>query len=210
MKQSETSFQIFIHKLKNGLEQPLPGLEAQIQMLPEGRLPAEPALEYINAATLICIYPEKDAIYFPLIRRANHPHDRHSQQLSLPGGRSENGEKLVETALREAYEEVGIPPESVNILGALTPLPIPVSGYLMHPFVGYCKKIPHFKTDPAEVQTLHLVNVEDIFNKDKRRMKSWILGGIKRQVPVYQIDTLRIWGATAMVLSEFAAILKSE
>ncbi len=209
MKKISTDFQTLIQKLSNALKQPLPGINAQLQMLPEGRIPSEPLKNYINAATLICLYPEKESISFPVIRRANHPHDRHSQQISLPGGKMENNESLFQTALRETNEEIGIPPENIEILSPLTPLPIPVSGFLMHPFVGYCRETPKFTIDPNEVQSLHLIDIIELLEKKNRRVKNWILGGHERKVPVFQIDTLRIWGATAMVLSEFAALLKA-
>ncbi|HDR05677.1 MAG TPA: CoA pyrophosphatase [Candidatus Marinimicrobia bacterium] len=207
MKKILADFQTLIQKLSNALEQPLPGIEAQMRMLPEGRLPAAPASNYIDAATLICLYISDDTIFFPVIRRANHPKDRHRQQISFPGGKREKGETLRETALREAFEELGIYPDDVIILGRLTSLPIPVSGFIMHPFLAYCKKMPAFHIDPDEVQSVHLISINDLISKDTIKVKEWILGNKKRQVPVFQINELRIWGATAMVLSEFAAIL---
>ena len=83
-----------------------------------------------EAAVLICFYKQNDEYYFPLIKRPMHEKN-HPGQIALPGGSKENNESLEETALREAFEEVGIEPESVKLLGKLTPLPFSIKPSLV-------------------------------------------------------------------------------
>ena len=97
-----------------------------------------------TAAVLIGLFEKENEWYFPLIKRPMHEKN-HPGQIALPGGAKERGEDLQETARREAFEEVGIPPEKVKMIGKLTPLPVPVSNYLIHPFVGILKEEPDWK-----------------------------------------------------------------
>ena len=128
--------------LRRRLREPLPGFEAQLRMAPRPRPvwpPDGPPLR--DAAALLLLYPADGDWWLPLtVRASTLPH--HTGQVSLPGGRLDAGETIEQAALREAYEEVGLPAAGVTVLGALTPLPIPVSGHLLHPVVGLAASRP--------------------------------------------------------------------
>ena len=131
--------------------------------------------------------------------------------MSLPGGRLDRPDESVEhAALREAEEEVGVAPTTVEIIGRLTPVPIAVSGHLLHPIVGVAQQRPAFSIAAPEVERLIELPVA-------RLMEPGILGSEERVrplpphvvqiIPYFDVDGARIWGATAMVLAEFAALL---
>ena len=140
--------------LRRRLREPLPGFEAQLRMAPRPRPvwpPDGPPLR--DAAALLLLYPADGDWWLPLtVRASTLPH--HTGQVSLPGGRMDAGETIEQAALREAYEEVGLPAAGVTVLGALTPLPIPVSGHLLHPVVGLAASRPAFTLAAAEVDRL--------------------------------------------------------
>lgn len=131
----------------------------------------------------------------------------HPGQISLPGGIQESGESLVETALRESQEEVGLDPANTRILGSLSPVFIPASGFLLHPYIGACEQAPRFQIND-EVARLLQVPVSDL--EDPARLESEIrhLRGRDYEVPYFRLNGEKIWGATAMVLSEFLWILE--
>lgn len=199
----------FIGKLRAEINRPLPGQFAQGLMLPEGRLAPFESSDYFKASTLICLYPRPDGYFFPVIQRTEHPEDHHSNQVSLPGGRLLNGELPQVAALRESHEEIDLNPEDVRIIGQLTPLPIPVSRHLVFPFVGYIDYIPELVADISEVERIHLLPIQGLLNPEYRRNAQWNIEGRLRQIPHFRFGELIIWGATAMILSEFAEILRN-
>ncbi|MEZ4828489.1 MAG: CoA pyrophosphatase [Bacteroidia bacterium] len=118
--------QFFIHKLKQRLSQPLPGLDAQMTMSPgiRGRNPLIPD-NVRKSAVLILVYPQNGSLYVPFMRRAEGGRV-HSGQISFPGGSRDEGDiDFIDTALREANEELGILREDVEVLGQMTELYIP-------------------------------------------------------------------------------------
>jgi 8-oxo-dGTP pyrophosphatase MutT (NUDIX family) len=133
----------------------------------------------------------------------------HSGQISLPGGKFEDSDdSLVFTALREAREEIGINPVKVQIIGQLTEMYIPPSNFMVTPIVGYQTSPPRFRADPKEVARIIEVNLVDLLEKRNIRNKNIRLRtGISIKAPVYFIDGNVIWGATAMILSEFREIV---
>ncbi len=136
----------------------------------------------------------------------------HSGQVSFPGGRFENTDRdYLATALREADEEVGIKQQSVHILGALTPLYIPVSNFNVHPFLAYSTTQPSYTLSDDEVSYVLEVPLSELFNgtnKIKTVVTSPASPGVTYNVNAYQPspDTI-IWGATAMILSEIEQVL---
>jgi len=134
----------------------------------------------------------------------------HSRQISLPGGKFEKTDRdLVETAIREAKEEVGIEPSAVNIIGTLTPLYIPPSNYIVTPVAGWSEHRPEFIRDPREVEEIIEISLADFLddrNIKTKRIKLFL--GLSTNLPCYYIGGNIIWGATAMMLSEFRTILK--
>ena len=132
---------------------------------------------------------------------------RHPGQVSLPGGVVEPGETFEQAALREAHEEVALPIEPVRILGALTPLDIPVSGFRLHPIVATTPERPLLTPADAEVAHILEVGVGELLDPATLVSTARERDGIRYQVPAFHVGGREIWGATAMVLAEFLALL---
>lgn len=135
----------------------------------------------------------------------------HAGQISLPGGKREPGDSnLAETALRESREEVGVAQENVRILGKLSDLYIPPSRFLVTPFVGFCEKRPDFMKDPAEVDEIIEIKLSDLLSDQAVQVKKHKIGlGIHIKAPSFVVNGHVIWGATAMILSEFKEVIKT-
>ena len=195
------------------MAQPLPGLEAQLHMAPNPRVGWDP-LKFPDGArdgaALLLVYPHDDTLHFPLTVRGTGLRN-HTGQVSLPGGRVDQGESYEDAALREAEEEIGVDPRAVQLLGRLTPLHIPVSGYILHPVIGFTSMRPAFQR--AEWEVARIIEAPVSMLNDprtrKREMRTRSVNGqtIDVDVPFYDIDGEKVWGATAMVLAEFCAII---
>lgn len=204
-----------VAKLREAFARPLPGLDAQLRMAPSPRLNWDP-LKFPegahDGAALLLVYPHDQTVHVALTVRGSGLRN-HTGQVSLPGGRVDAGETLEQAALREAQEEIGVDPAIVEILGRLTPLHIPVSGFLLHPIVGFTSVRPAFQR--AEWEVARIVEAPLPLLSDpsivKREMRTRTVKGqtIDVAVPYYDIDGEKVWGATAMVLSEFCAILSA-
>jgi 8-oxo-dGTP pyrophosphatase MutT (NUDIX family) len=200
-------------KLREALAQPLPGLDAQLKMAPSPRLNWDP-LNFPegarDGAALLLVYPHDETLFVALTVRGSGLRN-HTGQVSLPGGRVDEGETFEQAAVREAQEEIGVDPGSVDVLGRLTPLHIPVSGYVLHPIVGVTPMRPAFQRAEWEVARIVEVPVSRLTDPAivKHEVRTRIDKGhsIDVNVPYYDIDGEKVWGATAMVLSEFCAIL---
>ncbi len=125
----------------------------------------------------------------------------------MPGGGVAPGEGLREAALREAHEEVGVEPGSVEVLGMLTPLDIPVSGFLLHPVVGVTVLRPAFRPRQGEVERVLEVPIDHLLDTTRQGFDHRLRDGIHYDVPFFSACGEVVWGATAMVLSEFLWIL---
>jgi len=132
---------------------------------------------------------------------------RHSGQISLPGGVVESGETFEQAALREAHEEISLATGAVRILGALTPLDIPVSGFRLHPVVGAAEARPALRPVDGEVARILDVDLEALLDPSKLVHSSREREGIPLTVPAFYVEGHEIWGATAMVLAEFLTLL---
>ena len=197
--------------LRRALGGPLPGLAAQLRMAPRFRpQPADEELDGLrSAAALLLVYPHNGAWHVPLTLRGSRLR-HHTGQVSLPGGRIDPGESVEQAALREAQEEVAIDPASVEVLRQLTPVPIAASGHLLHPVLGLASQRPAFVVAEPEVERLIEVPIARLQDPDlvrweqrKRSMPPHDL----MDVPYFHLEDAQIWGATAMVLAEFLALL---
>ena len=162
-----------------------------------------------DAAGLVVLYPHDDVLHLALTLRGSALR-HHTGQVSLPGGRVDDGESIEAAALREAEEEVGLPPAAVEVLGRLTPLHIPVSGHLLHPVVGVTTARPRFRVAEAEVERLIEVplarlRAPDVVAWDQRRRER--PPTVLMDVPYFDVGGVRVWGATAMILAEFLAVI---
>jgi 8-oxo-dGTP pyrophosphatase MutT (NUDIX family) len=157
-----------------------------------------------EAGALVLLYPVAGEAHTVLTLRSTSLQD-HAGQISLPGGGLEVGEDALGAALREAHEEVGIRVDALDILGALTPLFIPPSGFCLSPVVAATPSRPDFRPDGLEVEEVIEVALADL-DDAHRRVETWDIRGELRRVPYYALGSYKVWGATAMVLSELAAL----
>ncbi len=179
----------------------LPGEEAQNRMAPSFRGDFSHVSDPTRAAVMALMYPSAGKIHMVFIKR-NEYDGPHSAQVSFPGGAWENGDRnLQQTAIRETREELGISGE-LEILGALTDLHIPVSNFLVTPFVGWMDETPVFKPDPTEVQYVIEAPLQSLLSSSNMEMELMVRHNLAIQAPCYKIGKEKIWGATAMMLSE--------
>jgi 8-oxo-dGTP pyrophosphatase MutT (NUDIX family) len=199
--------------VRRALALPRPGRAAQMRMAPRPRLgdiyPLPPELHPREAGVLILLYPGENDLHFILTRRADTV-ESHKGQISLPGGAQEPGESLVQTALRETCEELGICGAPIEILGdALTPLYIPVSGFRATPFVAFMPTRPEIHAEPGEVVEIIEPPLEWIVDEKNIVEEAWEIRGYPAIVPYFAINEHKVWGATAVILGEFREMLRN-
>ncbi|GAB4024191.1 NUDIX hydrolase [Spirosoma gilvum] len=207
----QTSFNAFTEHLQQRLQQPLPGEAAHQKMASAARyrLGIKPNERTRRSAVLICFYPFQNSIYLPLILRPQYD-GVHAGQMAFPGGRMERfDENLTRTALREAQEEVGIRVSDVKVLGLLTELFIPPSNFYVQPVVGVLPYRPDFYPDPREVEAVVEVDLNTLLDETIVGDSQIEVRGILVDAPFYQIQGHRVWGATAMMISELLMLLDS-
>jgi 8-oxo-dGTP pyrophosphatase MutT (NUDIX family) len=204
----------WIARFRARLQAPLPGLQAQMQMMPEARLRTFNATSWRipgdarKSAVLILFYPGASGLSFPLIERSAYE-GVHSRQIAFPGGATEPEDPSpVHTALREAEEEVGIPRDNVEVLGQLSPMYIPPSNFLVQPVVGILRAQPSWRLQAAEVASV-IETPALPFAEGHYRSTSTIQHrtGVEMDVPSFVIQGHVVWGATAMMLAELAILL---
>jgi len=197
--------------VKQALTRTLPGLEAQARMAPPYRRNQiaemlNPPADCRQAGVLILLYPQNGLLYFPLTRRPDSV-EFHKGQVSLPGGSRENTESLRQAAIREAQEEIGVEQSSVEVLGQLTSLYVPPSNFRVQPFVGYTPCRPDFQLEEKEVAELIEAPLETLLDPASAHEEDWDIRGESRRIPFYRFGLHKVWGATAMILAEFVAML---
>ena len=161
----------------------------------------------IQSAVLILLYEENGVICFTLTERTQTV-EHHRGQISLPGGARETDEKLSSTAIRETQEEIGIYAYDVDLIGALSPLFVPVTGFIINPFVGIINANFEPQPAPEEVETVISVHVNELLNDDNELQEKRNLRGYDMNIPYFLLSGHKVWGATAMILSEFKTVLK--
>lgn len=198
-----------IARLRARMAAPLPGRDRRMDPAPEQRPSPDPGRALAGGTraggALVLVYPIDGQPHTALtLRRADLR--LHAGQVSLPGGRVERGETPRAAALREAWEELAIDPDRVEVLGSLTPVYIPPTDFLLFPTLAVAKCRPDFILQPSEVAELIEVPVVHLFDERHRRVELWDLRGESRRVPFFAIDRHKVWGATAMVLGELATV----
>ncbi|MBP6471183.1 MAG: CoA pyrophosphatase [Chloroflexi bacterium] len=185
---------------------------AQKKMMPFGgagrRLPADNEPLRIGAVLLL-LYCHDGELYLVLTRRRDDL-PSHAGQISFPGGRQEQGETLLDTALRETEEEIGVAGTAVSPLGQLTPIYIPPSGFMVHPFIGWYQsdRRPHFRPSVEEVAEIIEVPLRDLLDPASATAEPWDFRGSQVTVPFFAVQGHKVWGATAIMLSEFVERLR--
>ena len=185
---------------------------AQNRMMPFG--PAQRVIPQDTTglrigAVLLLLYCRQDDIYLVLTKRREDL-QAHAGQISFPGGRQEDSESLLTTALRETEEEIGIPKTAVLSLGQLTTIYIPPSGFLVHPFVGWYQNgsEPEFMPSAGEVAQIIEVPLKTLLDPKTAVQEPWDFKGHQVMVPYFAIQEHKVWGATAIMLSEFVERLR--
>jgi 8-oxo-dGTP pyrophosphatase MutT (NUDIX family) len=159
-------------------------------------------------SVLILLYEDMGRIKFPLIRRQEYV-GAHSGQISLPGGKADPGENAIDTALREAQEEIGVDPGTVNVIGRLTEFNVVVSNILVTPVVASVATTPVFTPDQYEVHSIVYADLEDLIRDDAIQTEEIIAAGRYRlQAPHFKVQGHIVWGATAMMLNELRVVVK--
>lgn len=194
--------------LKNILQQNMPGSASHKKMLPPGRvLKAAPAdkSQVKNSSVLLLLFQYNNKLTVCLIKRPAHM-KHHAGQIALPGGRKEYGETDIETALRETFEEVGIEANKIEILGKLSEFYIEVSRFQIQPIVAWLNEPPKTILNKDEVEKEIFFPIEEM-KPPFQKIEIETLTG-KLTVPCIKFKDEIIWGATAMILSEFYDVVK--
>jgi 8-oxo-dGTP pyrophosphatase MutT (NUDIX family) len=197
--------------LRAALTPPRPGLSAQLELAPMPRAGdmtwEEAEGKSLKAAVLLLVYPKDGKPHLVFIRRpSTAPH--HKDQIAFPGGQLEAGEDAVQAALREAHEEVGLPPAAVEVAGGLTPLYVPPSNFCIFPIVGRAGETPAFVPFEVEVAEIIEVPLAHLLDPASVRRETWTLDRGPVLVPFYAFRGHKIWGATAMILAEFLTLAR--
>lgn len=199
----------FESELTKRLTQPLPGKPAQLKLAPKSRRNSIPNSDTTLAAVLLLIYPDKNGqLSIVLMKRTEYP-GHHSAQISFPGGKYEKADNnLSYTAMRESEEEIGVKYEDTTIIGSLTELYIPISNFLVHPYIAISHISPKFKPDPTEVDYLIELPLKTLLNTPIS-YTNLTSDALPETVPYFNISGETVWGATAMIMNEFFEIITS-
>lgn len=200
-----------IEELIKMLNGPLPGEEAHSLMAPTARFTGNRMPDPAKArpsSVLILFYWKNNRWFIPFIQRPVYD-GVHSGQISFPGGKREYGDPdHVYTALRETHEEIGVAPKQIKHLGALTPLYIPNSNFYVYPQVGWTDVEPSFVPDPTEVDEVIEVSVDRLLDDRYIKRFSCKINQTTISAPYYDAGGKKIWGATAMIVSELVELIK--
>lgn len=161
------------------------------------------------AAVNILLYPKNGEWYFPLIHRTHNENDRHSGQISLPGGKKDDADAdFAETAIRETWEEIGVTISQIKILRELSPIYIPPSNFFVYAFLSYTATSPDFNHQQTEVQEILEIPLSLIKKLQKPPFTMELPKTNGYEVPYFEFKNHKIWGATSMILSELNELLK--
>ena len=201
----------FIEKLQHNILHALPGIDAQLQMAPPSRGEQLVAPTNAKKGGVIIVLYKKNKEWHTLLMKRTLDGGTHSGQISLPGGKYDlQDQTITYTAIRELEEEMGIGMHQIKILGNLTPLYIPPSNFNITPIVCYWHSHFILQPSPQEVQEIIEVPLHQLFDTATKQYGEVYRSDFKNMVmtaPLYQLENKKIWGATAMVLSELEHLL---
>jgi 8-oxo-dGTP pyrophosphatase MutT (NUDIX family) len=200
--------------LKKRLMIELPGFESHKKMFPTQKgipfrtVKATKDAKKSAVLLLIAIEDRTNRISILFTLRSNKL-KKHSGQISFPGGKCDENESFEETALRETYEEVGIPKKNIEVLGELSEIFVPPSNNIIKPIVGTCSGIPKLIINPDEVEEAFFIELGDLLLPEKIKVKESNFANFgKADVPYFDIhQEVPLWGATAIILSEFLDLI---
>jgi 8-oxo-dGTP pyrophosphatase MutT (NUDIX family) len=159
-------------------------------------------------AVLLLLYPGSADLYLPLTVRSDQL-PNHRGEVSLPGGATDpEDDGPVATALRECWEELGVTPDSLEVWGSLSPIYIPPSNFRITPVVAFARQQPAFNPNSGEVSAVLTVGLRELLDPRRVLVEQWTLRGAEVRVPFFSITSHKVWGATALILSEFVARLR--
>jgi 8-oxo-dGTP pyrophosphatase MutT (NUDIX family) len=191
----------------------LPGEAAHDDMGMSGRKRTSEALrdikDFRESAVLALLYPKNDQAHIVLIQRPEYD-GVHSKQIAFPGGKREPSDNsLVETALRETEEEVGLERSEPDIVTKLSPVYIPPSNFLVTPYLGTVEYTPTFIPQPTEVAKIGEYPIENLLDLSSRKSVTVDAGrqAIKIKTKAFVFGNHIIWGATALMLNELRILL---
>lgn len=201
-------------ELAAALSRPLPGKEAQELMLPSMRrgqpIAPPPGESWRPAAVLVLIHPDgAGGFAFPLVERSAAI-GRHRGEVGLPGGSLEPGESDREAALRETGEELGLAPDllgRVELLGRLSPLKVPPSGFEIFPWVAWIDHRPEWRPEYPEIEGVLEFPLARLAPPLAYSVSRKAFGGTEAEIPHFALGEREVWGATAMILAELSALL---
>ena len=161
-------------------------------------------------AVMMLVYDKEGIAHFTLIKRPEYD-GVHSGQIAFPGGSKDDTDiSIEETALRELHEEIGIHAKEVEVIGQIEQVYIPPSKFLVTPFVGVLSGAPRFSKDDFEVEEIIQVPMSLLFDESIVKQGHVNVGkdNFKLKVPYFDIFGHMVWGATAIMLNDFKAIMK--
>ena len=153
-----------------------------------------------DAAVLVPVFEDAAGELHAVFTRRRHDLRRHAGEISFPGGRRDDGESLLDCALREAHEEVGLPPDTVDVIGALAPVGTFVTNYAIYPFVGLIEHGFEWIVEEAEVAQVLELALDDL--QAGHSLKRMVRRGMAFKTDVYEVGPHMVWGATARILAD--------
>jgi 8-oxo-dGTP pyrophosphatase MutT (NUDIX family) len=203
----------FLSFLEQRLQSQLPGKNAQNIMRPAPKIERKNEMTYKpgtnnfrNSSVLVPVVTWKQELEIMFTLRTAGI--KHGGQISFPGGGREGDETIEETALREAHEETGLKPQNVEVVGSLTPLYVNHSENMVTPVVGFLNEEQDFCANPNEVDEIFTVPISKLVNGEFSKVEDWKLRDLDYSIPLWDVHDVPLWGATAMMLSEFVELYK--
>ncbi|MDT8412590.1 MAG: CoA pyrophosphatase [Vicingaceae bacterium] len=203
--------ELFKTYISEKFKYPLPGIKTHLEAAPHRKADVDELAkkQARQSGVLILFYEKNFTLHTVLIERAIN-NSTHSGQIAFPGGKKEEHDAdLIETALREANEEIGIVREHVEVIGKLTDVFIPVSNFLVAPVIGFIDYTPTFTLQISEVYDVVEVEVQTLIHPNTFQQQTVKLSdGVQLKVPCFVVNKQIVWGATALMINELRYLIK--